>query len=288
MTGSILLGRDRSLATHPAADSLTITPSGGDPLRSFGQVGPTYPSGVRPSHYSYVQPYGSESLMIVVSVEPASYPRFHVPASDPLVASALIMPSLLQQQIDRGTVGNPAEENSSGLAESGNDGNGTQATEGEPVLAEQLVDAIQDTLSLSVTQLADVLGVSRATVHAWARGQILIPRDPRVAQRLRDIRDVGESWRQRSGADLGRLVAAPLAEGQPSLLDLLRASEWDKERIDRTLEVLANQLEARHAKRKEARAALGERTGEHPNADTVELERQRSRALLRRGRYYGR
>ena len=107
-----------------------------------------------------------------------------------------------------------------------------------------------------------------------------MPRDPRVAQRLRDLHQVGVQWRAHSEQEIGRLLTAPLGDGEPSLYDLLRAAVWDRARLERALLLLADRVEERRARapREELQTAP---------VTTQEVERQRLRSLVQRGRLYG-
>jgi excisionase family DNA binding protein len=147
------------------------------------------------------------------------------------------------------------------------------------ITAEHHVVAIQEALSLSVTQLAELLGVARGTVYGWIRGEIEVPRDHGKAQRLRDLHRVARSWRARSGENLGRLATAPLGDDQPSLIELLAAESWDEAAIDRALLVLAEHLEARVLERRQAQER-GVGRARPMTAETVELERLRLRGLI--------
>lgn len=153
--------------------------------------------------------------------------------------------------------------------------------EGPAITAEEQIDAIQDTLSLGISHIAEIVGVARGTVHNWARGATPIPRDPAVAQRLRDLHQIGAQWRAHSEQEIGRLLTAPLGDGEPSVYDLLRAATWDRDRIERALLLLADRVEERRARspREELRTVT---------ASSPEVARHQLRSLVQRGRSYGR
>jgi hypothetical protein len=157
------------------------------------------------------------------------------------------------------------------------------AAEADPVAitAQEQIDAIQDTLSLGISHIAEILGVARGTVHSWARGDTPIPRDRAVAQRLRDLRQIGLQWRAHSEQEIGRLLTAPLGDGEPSLYDLLRAASWDYARLERALMLLADRVEERRA-----RPTRDEQLS--TPASAPEVERHQLRSLVQRGRFYGR
>lgn len=146
------------------------------------------------------------------------------------------------------------------------------------ITAEDQIAAIQEGLSLSVTQLAEIVKVARGTVYGWMRGEVELPRDHGTAQRLRDLERVARDWRARSSETLSRLVLAPLGDDQPSLVALLMADTWDEPAIDRALTVLAERLGARSEERRQARDhGLGRARTVTP--ETVELERVRLRGI---------
>ncbi len=146
------------------------------------------------------------------------------------------------------------------------------------ITAEDQLAAIQEGLSLSVTQLAEILQVARGTVYGWMRGEVELPRDHGTAQRLRDLERIARAWRARSAETIGRLVAALLGDDQPSLIALLAADTWDEPAIDQALAVLAERLEARNQdRRRDRKRGLGRARSVTP--ETVELERLRLRGL---------
>lgn len=153
--------------------------------------------------------------------------------------------------------------------------------DGIAITAEEQIDSIQDALSLGISHIAEIVGVARGTVHSWARGDTPIPRDPAVARRLRGLYRLGAKWRTHSEQEIGRLLTAPLGDGEPSLYDLLRAATWDRDRIERALLLLADRVDERYARspREELRAG---------SASAPEVARHHLRSLIQRGRSYGR
>ena len=88
-------------------------------------------------------------------------------------------------------------------------------------------------LSLNKTLLAEVLGVTRPTLYAWLEGK-----DPKTenAQRLMSlVRLLGDAGVRAADALSPRFVREPLNDGEPSLLDLLRADTLDEGRVSRVL-----------------------------------------------------
>jgi DNA-binding transcriptional regulator YiaG len=79
---------------------------------------------------------------------------------------------------------------------------------------------IKDKLSLTTTDIAYVIGVTRATVHGWTRGR----HPQRSAEtRLAGLAMLAGEWTKRSNDSLGKYVYSPL-EGRRSILELLHDS----------------------------------------------------------------
>lgn len=84
-------------------------------------------------------------------------------------------------------------------------------------------------LSLNKTLLADVLGVSRPTLYDWLDGKE--PNDAN-AQRLSTLVELlANAGVTAADAISPRFVRQPLNEGEPSLLELLKADTLDKQGI---------------------------------------------------------
>ena len=146
------------------------------------------------------------------------------------------------------------------------------------ITAADQVHGIQDVLSLTVTQVAEIVGVSRATVYAWIKAEVELPRDTATVQRLRKLHNVATLWRELSPEHLGRLVVAPVSDTGSSLFALLTAHTWDMAAVADTMGLLAERLAARA----EERRALRARGDDQPRiitAENIELERLRLRGL---------
>ena len=144
----------------------------------------------------------------------------------------------------------------------------------EEITAAQQLATVQNALSLSITQIADILGVSRATVHSWARHEVDIPRGQEKAERLRDLVRVAKSWRERSSETLGRLVVVPADSHGASLLSLLVAADWDTPAIEAVMDTLASRLDARAKERSQNKS-----TARIVTAENIEFERLRLKGL---------
>ena len=112
--------------------------------------------------------------------------------------------------------------------------------------AEQMALVVR-TLSFSKRQLADVFGVSRQAIYDWIKGENVSEENADRLSRLAEL--VAEispgSWRPLHH----RFTTRPLVQGEPSLLDLLRAEAWDEDKILAQL-LRAEELTAQQATRK--------------------------------------
>jgi hypothetical protein len=93
---------------------------------------------------------------------------------------------------------------------------------------------IERWLSLSVTQIAQVLSVGRQAIYRWRENA---PLRPENARRLAALCDVGGRWADLAGVPLGSQVVTPLV-GRGTLVDLLSASDWDWPTIDHAMRQL--------------------------------------------------
>lgn len=148
----------------------------------------------------------------------------------------------------------------------------------DAITAKEQVTAIQAALSLTVTEVAEVLGVARGTVHGWLKGSVPVPKMQENADRLRELHRVAMRWRERTAETLGRLVAAPVGDTSPSLLALLKADAWDDSAIQCTMETLAERLESQAVTQRALRERGTERV-QSITPESIELERLRLRGL---------
>lgn len=143
--------------------------------------------------------------------------------------------------------------------------------------------AVRSTLGLSVTEISRLLRVSRATVHAWIRGDVAAPQDPSVKHRLFELHQMAQQWKRDVGARLGGLVRAAVAADGATLLSLLGASEWDRPAIDQTLQVLASAvISAESAQARQHPMLTG--TVDSTPEEVAAVERGRNRRALQRVR----
>ena len=113
-------------------------------------------------------------------------------------------------------------------------------------------------LSLNKTLLAEVLGVSRPTLYDWLEGQ-----EPNAAnaQRLRSlVRLLANAGVTAADALSPRFVREALNDGEPSLLDLLKADTIDEARVAKVLreaKALEDAAENERLAREDRLRALG-------------------------------
>lgn len=199
-----------------------------------------------------------------------------------LERSAVFAPSLLPARRPRDEEEEPAEQRAVSLVVSTEVAH--QAADGVAesgalsITAEDQVSGIQDALSLSVTQMAEIVGVTRATIYAWIRGDVPVPRDAGKTQRLRELHRLATAWRARCSEHLGRLVTARLGDDDPSLLELLKAPEWDHPAIDQTMRVLSGRLEGRALEQRQAQSR-GLEPARPVTPENIEQERLHLRGL---------
>jgi transcriptional regulator with XRE-family HTH domain len=146
------------------------------------------------------------------------------------------------------------------------------------VTAVELIDRIQDALSLSVTQIAELVGVTRATVYNWIRDRAPVPKSEVAAERLRHLAKAAHEWQELSSRDPRRYLNMPVGETQTSLLARFREDPWNEARIKRGLEAVAAKAES------EARQALTSTSGESARPADLLEERESLRSLNRRMR----
>lgn len=145
------------------------------------------------------------------------------------------------------------------------------------------VGTVQSALGLSVTEIARILGVSRATIHGWLRGDIRVPHKAETQQRLLDLTRLAQAWAALSASPLDALARAVVTLEGASLLTLLEAPAWDRSAIDGVLQQLATVFASAdevRARMRPVRVGTMEATAE----DIADAERARNRRALQRAR----
>jgi DNA-binding transcriptional regulator YiaG len=155
-------------------------------------------------------------------------------------------------------------------------GESTRTTTRHAVLRMSSADQAHEVmaaLNLNKTQLADVLRVSRPTLYDWLDGK-----EPNTAnaQRLtRLVQLLVDAGITASNSISPRFVRESLDNGEPSLLDLLKADTLDEVRVATVL-AQAKKLEA---EAKEARVARENRLSELGFEEPTAEQRKKNLAL---------
>lgn len=138
---------------------------------------------------------------------------------------------------------------------------GTRTSTRQTVLRMSVADqalAVMASLSLNKTQLAEVLGVSRPTLYDWLDGK-----EPNAAnaRQLTALVQLLASAGVTAADSLSlRFVREPLNDGEPSLLDLLKADSLDEVRVRKVLQqakTLESTAEGARLSREERLRGLG-------------------------------
>lgn len=138
------------------------------------------------------------------------------------------------------------------------------APELAPLTAGAQIGTIQEYLSLQMSQVAEILGVTRKTAYGYLNESVLIPKDERTAARLRALHQLALEWSQMASVPLGRMWSLRIDEDTPSLIDQLIAPEWNWERLRATVQLLAAQAQERVERQRVMRErgfSLGRDTG---------------------------
>jgi DNA-binding transcriptional regulator YiaG len=268
MTSTLSPNRIGSSSRHPrqqVSQPWVAIPSGGDGWRAYEQFTPAvWPSGAQTCLYAVMTHGGIVAIVAVATAVGAS-------------ATAMAAPPAYNPQRAQVAVPMPRKRDDSRVQS-----DSSPDSERPALTPEEQLDAIQDSLSLSVSQIAEVLHVTRPTVYAWSRGSVSVPKDRADAQRLRALHRVANAWRKRSEYDVGRWLTVPVGDDEPSLLDLLKADQWDEQALARTMDVLARRLAERASERQVRR---DETPAGELSVEATAIERERLRALSRRVRH---
>lgn len=145
------------------------------------------------------------------------------------------------------------------------------------------VSVVQSALGLSVTEVAAVVGVTRATVHAWLRGDVAVPNRPETKQRLHDLYDLARTWAGNSEGPLGALARAAIMPDGASLLSLLTAAAWDAGSVRAAFGLLRSVVaSATEAQARQNSMAVG--AAEATDEEVASAERVRNRRALQQAR----
>ena len=99
----------------------------------------------------------------------------------------------------------------------------------DPMSTAEQIALVVHTLGFGKRQLAEIFGVSRQAIYDWLRGgNVRDENADRLAKLARLVLAVSGDTRRPL---YHRFTSHPLADGEDSLLDLLRADRWDENRI---------------------------------------------------------
>lgn len=159
--------------------------------------------------------------------------------------------------------------------------------------AADCVDAIQDSLGLSITQIAGILGVERATVHNWLRTNASAPAKSQARTRLLSLSALATQWTERDLPAPRRLLTAALDEHGTTALDLLQAESWDEKTIISTMDALAQRMSENPVRRRPRNQVASDTRGitvpsESHSVAEMQAERVRSQLAVQRARRIGR
>ncbi len=116
--------------------------------------------------------------------------------------------------------------------------------------AEQIALAVH-TLGFSKRQLAELFGVSRQAIYDWIKGgNVSEENAAKLSELARLLMEVTIDTRRPL---YHRFTTRPLAEGEPSILDLLRAETWNTGRILDQLRLARNLTTQRQARQDKGR-----------------------------------
>ena len=134
----------------------------------------------------------------------------------------------------------------------------------------RMLAAIKSEISVTITEMADLLGVERPTLYSWLAEE-RVPH-PSNRKRLNDLYDVAITWRQRKIGPLGNFRNHRLGTGQ-TLVSLLKQTPLPLEEIRKGLDVLSAIIEKRKTDRKPTSQELIEKYGikARPNREEIDF-----------------
>jgi excisionase family DNA binding protein len=122
----------------------------------------------------------------------------------------------------------------------------------------RMLATIKSELSVTITEMAGLLGVERPTLYSW----IAEERSPHPSNRNRldGLYEVAMQWKKKNNGVLGNFRNYRLASGQ-TLLDLLKASPLPIETIGKEFDALSTVIDIRKTGRKSSSQELIEKYG---------------------------
>lgn len=97
---------------------------------------------------------------------------------------------------------------------------------------------IEATLSLALSDISQILSVSRQTIHAWVNGRE--PHKNETLDRLQQLYLVAKDWSPRSSEPLGIRTRTLIGAHEKTLIQLLREEPFDTAAIKRLLDSWAS------------------------------------------------
>jgi DNA-binding XRE family transcriptional regulator len=129
------------------------------------------------------------------------------------------------------------------------------------------IEHVRRHLSLTMTHLAAIVGVTRTTLYAWQDGTSA-PRE-RSLRRLGELAEVATQWAERSTEPVGAFLVTPLSGGA-TLFDLLSALQWDNAVISAAIDTLVTAVKRAPARTR----ATDQRTDEERRRAEVRESRR--------------
>jgi len=118
---------------------------------------------------------------------------------------------------------------------------------------------IKNTFSLNVSELAEVLDVSRPTIYAWVDGSHA---DEAHRDRLSALKELAQEWETLCREPIGTLLRER-SESGARILDLLKAPELQLAEIKETFKVFAGVIETRQASQRAGALSFRELSKRH-------------------------
>lgn len=135
-------------------------------------------------------------------------------------------------------------------------------------------------MGLSLTQISQIVGVTRATIYGWLQGSNTSSKRSEAADRLRELQHLGALWHS-LGPDLEfRSIVSHQFDDGETLFEMLIENPWDLVQIQTSLTALAKKT----LQRRDLFAEYSRRNESTPK----EVAQSRLRATVNRGRIYRR
>jgi len=107
---------------------------------------------------------------------------------------------------------------------------------------------IQASMGLSVSHLADILGVERQTIYNWLQAEDPPALQSRTRTKLADITEIAKQWANRCQFPMGKL-STTLDIGGITFLDLLKQNPRSDQALRNAMDILATRINETQASR---------------------------------------